>query len=708
MLFTTDGNEAIALNRETGTKIWSFDLGGSSRSSPSYANGIIYIGSHDRNLYALNATTGEKIWNYQTRNSIYSSPTVSNGLVYVGSMDGNIYAIGNKSVSSNPRTHPLSPGGEQVMFRFDSRHSGDYSPVAGRSLSNGQLLWKSRLSYNRWPEASAPTVANGFVFLGSNEFVYALNKKSGDILWAFTAGNMVTSTPAVDNGMVFVGSYDRKLYALDATDGVMIWNYSTGGAISSSPAVSGNTVFVCVRDGNLYAIDKASGTKLWNFTAGSGIESSPAVASGLVFIGSVDGKMNAVDTGSGQKLWNFSTPGSLWSSPSVVNNIVYFGSDDSNVYALNAMTGTKLWNYTTGGRIRSSPAVTNGIIYIGSFDDNLYALNATTGTLIWQNPMSLISSPAFAEWIVYVGGYNTLYALNATTGAIIWTSPADSSISSPSVSDGVVYFTGMFDEAYAVGSQVASTTPVIIDQPVSPIPTIFDNGGDDSPPAIRQSVVFSSETVNVGGDSDIRRINVTGHGVSDIVITGMKKSPVPAGIPVLEDPVYEYIEISPAHYTDISGAIIEFDVPQSWLDEHHANPTSVSLRRFHNNIWELLPTTVLKTSNGRVYLTAECTGFSFFAISIDKNTVTTPEITPMPVSTTMAAMAINGISRIVSPSSTETPVSSPPRQPPPANSLPLPFLIIGPTGIIVVLVGVIIVRRWWIRRQNPALFREYE
>jgi hypothetical protein len=50
-------------------------------------------------------SNGQLKWNYTTGSSVESSPAVANGVVYVGSYDNNVYAIGNESVS----TQPLSP-----------------------------------------------------------------------------------------------------------------------------------------------------------------------------------------------------------------------------------------------------------------------------------------------------------------------------------------------------------------------------------------------------------------------------------------------------------------------------------------------------------------------------------------------------------------------------------------------------------------------
>ena len=55
-------------------------------SSPAVANGVVYVGSADHNVYALNAGTGAKLWSYTAGGVSDSSPAVANGVVYVGSL----------------------------------------------------------------------------------------------------------------------------------------------------------------------------------------------------------------------------------------------------------------------------------------------------------------------------------------------------------------------------------------------------------------------------------------------------------------------------------------------------------------------------------------------------------------------------------------------------------------------------------------------
>src|SRR3989337_4151011 len=73
-------------------------------------------------------------------------------------------------------------------------------------------------------------------------------------LWKFNTGGQVDS-PAVVGGVVYVGSYDRKVYALNASNGDLIWNYTTGGEVDSSPAVVGGIVYVGSEDNRVYALN---------------------------------------------------------------------------------------------------------------------------------------------------------------------------------------------------------------------------------------------------------------------------------------------------------------------------------------------------------------------------------------------------------------------------------------------------------------------
>jgi outer membrane protein assembly factor BamB len=339
---------------------WKYATGlfpdyGTIRSSAAVANGVVYVGSSDYNLYAISASTGAKLWSYPLGAEVESSPAVANGVVYVGSRY--VYAL---------------------------------------NASSGALLWS--YAPEDFFRESSPAVVNGVVYIGSSSgTVYALNASTGAKLWSYTTGNAVSS-PAVVNGVVYIGSYDENVYAINASTGTKLWSYATGAGVNSSPAVANRVVYIGTSDGNIYALNAVTGVKMWSFTTTGAVESSPAVANGVVYVGDAlsyyfGGHLYALNASTGALLWSyaignaeeFGSTSSVVASPAVANGVVYVNSTDlsepSNLYAFNANTGAKLWSYADGNaeeNFNSSPAIVDGVVYIvagGDSGDNVYAFS---------------------------------------------------------------------------------------------------------------------------------------------------------------------------------------------------------------------------------------------------------------------------------------------------------------------------------------------
>ena len=140
--------------------------------------------------------------------------------------------ISSYCVSVASCTSASSSSGNWTMFRNDPSHSGT---TTGNSPTNSaKLLWNFTTMQG---VLSSPAVANGYVFVGSDEgAVYCLNSSNGELLWYFPTGNEVASSPAIYNGCVYIGSDDGNVYALNATNGEKLWNYTTGAVLRRLPA----------------------------------------------------------------------------------------------------------------------------------------------------------------------------------------------------------------------------------------------------------------------------------------------------------------------------------------------------------------------------------------------------------------------------------------------------------------------------------------
>jgi outer membrane protein assembly factor BamB len=359
-------------------------------------------------------------------------------------------------------------------FRSDLHNIGVYDD--GGKRPEGILLWNYTTG---GVVSSSPAVVNGIVYIGSQDHnLYALNASTGALLWKYNTTepyDWVSSSPAVVNGVVYIGGLKNKVHALNESTGTPLWIYTVPArqtariSVSSSPAVAEGVVYVGSYDGNLYALEAATGVLLWNFTAGQEyfMFSSPAMADGVVYIGSSGrdnltlGNIYALDAATGALLWKYTPGAGVSSSPAVTGGVIYFGSGSSsnpNLYALDASTGAIRWNYRTGRGVSSSPAVANGVVYFGSGDNDTYALNATTGALLWNYTTGgrVSSSPAVANGVVYFGSYdNNTYALDASTGALLWKYPTEAGISSsPAIVNGILYIGSNDGNVYAIGSPV--------------------------------------------------------------------------------------------------------------------------------------------------------------------------------------------------------------------------------------------------------------
>jgi outer membrane protein assembly factor BamB len=321
--------------------VWRFVTGGVVSSSPAIADGSVFFGSDDGNLYAVDAATGEEKWHFLTGKGVASSPAIVQGVVYAGSYDNNLYAV---------------------------------DAVTGRER------WRFKTASF---VTSSPTVSDGIVYFGSDDdHLYAVNAATGTVKWAFATESDVSSTPAVSGGMVFVGSNDKNLYAINTATGMQQWEFRTRSYIQSSPAVGNGIVYVGSNDNNVYALDAMTGTEKWRFATGGAVTSSPAVSQGVVYVGSHDTNLYAVDAVSGRERWRFATGNIVSSSPAIADGVIYFGSLDGRLYAIDAVTGIVNWQFSTGRGIYSSPAVADGMVYVGSYDKNLYAVGGKSAAAI--------------------------------------------------------------------------------------------------------------------------------------------------------------------------------------------------------------------------------------------------------------------------------------------------------------------------------------
>jgi eukaryotic-like serine/threonine-protein kinase len=360
------------------TLAWKFTTSGSIISSPSIANGIVYFGSQDKNIYAVGAFSGELIWKFATQNIIESSLAVANGKIYTGGDDGYIYCL--------------------------DAYTGT---LYWKTFVNGDLPY----TYGSFVLKSSPAVWGGRVYVGSiNGYMYAIDAVSGHIDWGFQTGGPIHSSPAVTDGAVYFTSEEPNtgaLYKLDAISGAQLWKkdlpyeyqFTGGNQMLGSPSVADGTVFTSASLRAYYAFDTNSGELKWSFTEPNAMEfiaSCPLHVDGQLFIINKF-SIASLDAGTGKENWSFFTGDELYTSLSYADGKIYMMTSQRHIFILDARNnGTKLASVEMPSASWSSPSIANGRLYIGNHDWNIYCFAPTvTEPSVTPSPENVFISPQY-------------------------------------------------------------------------------------------------------------------------------------------------------------------------------------------------------------------------------------------------------------------------------------------------------------------------
>jgi polyvinyl alcohol dehydrogenase (cytochrome) len=261
--------------------------------------------------------------------------------------------------------------------------------------------------------------------------------------WTFDAGGYVASTPAVEDGRVYVVA-QRGTYALDAATGAQIWkNDAVAG--TASPTLDGGKLFVNTGGAVLHRLDAKTGASEWHADVDPHPQaagfSSPVVAGDLVIVGSASieevsardnatfrGSLAAFDRETGAERWRHYTVEpphngvSIWSTPTVDLELgLVFGSTGNNytgeasdtsdsIFALKLSTGDLVWNHQLSQndiftipapRSPDSDFGTNPLLFDATIDGKrralvgggqksgmFWALDRETGDVVWNRQVS--------------------------------------------------------------------------------------------------------------------------------------------------------------------------------------------------------------------------------------------------------------------------------------------------------------------------------
>jgi len=176
-LFISASDGLHALSAENGAEIWFYPTVLPLGHSPTFVNGVVYVGGMDRMIHAVDAQTGQRLWAFEAEAGFHTNPLVVDGIVYAGNRDGYFYAI----------------------------HANENQ--------KGELAWKFKTGA---PILYSAAYKDKVVFFASNDMhAYALNAQTGKLVWKSDKlpGHGFNSFWPVVYGdlVVFSGSWNYRL-----------------------------------------------------------------------------------------------------------------------------------------------------------------------------------------------------------------------------------------------------------------------------------------------------------------------------------------------------------------------------------------------------------------------------------------------------------------------------------------------------------------
>ena len=273
---TTGRAEALALDAATGAIRWRKPLGAPARSSPTIADGRLFVTTLDNRLISLSAATGDRQWAYQASAAAttllgQAAPAVSDGLVVAGFGSGDLVAVRADSGALAWTDSLASARGRNSVADLSAirglpvlDHGRVYAIGVGGllvalDLRSGRRLWEREVG-----GGETPWLAGDWLFVQTlDQSLAAINREDGRVRW-------ITGLPRYDNpekrrdplfwagpvlagGKLVLAGTNEEALSIDPVTGTILGKQELRGAAAIAPVAAGGSLFIVTDDGTIQA-----------------------------------------------------------------------------------------------------------------------------------------------------------------------------------------------------------------------------------------------------------------------------------------------------------------------------------------------------------------------------------------------------------------------------------------------------------------------
>lgn len=262
VVFGSADCKIYGLNAQNGNLLWTVETSEPVLGAVTINNGTAYIGASDHTFRAINTCNGEIKWTFTgVKGYIETKPLVTDSKVIFGAWDNTLYALNKadgrelwKWTGGLTRMH-FSPAAvwpvaaEGKVFITDPQRA-----MTAIEIETGNTVWRTFQSMVRETIGLSEDGERIYSKTMNDSIVcYSTKGSHPHELWASNVGFGYEHAPSMQvekDGIVFGSTKEGLIFALEAKTGKVLWKHKIGNSlISTVVPLSGNRILFTATGG---------------------------------------------------------------------------------------------------------------------------------------------------------------------------------------------------------------------------------------------------------------------------------------------------------------------------------------------------------------------------------------------------------------------------------------------------------------------------
>lgn len=293
----------------------------------------------------------------------------------------------------------------QPVVAYGHVYAADRSGIVESIDLKGERSWKTDIS--DLPKGKQFTAdgnarisggllaANHKIYFGTeNAFVFALDSKTGKVLWRKNVPGEVIASPSIGDDVLVVVTNSGNLLAMDPQSGQIQWTTKLdlpsltlrGKAV---PVVTNGVIILGRSNGSVAIYSLRNGHRLFSkqLAVSDGIsqldrlvdvDSQPLILGNELFAIAYNGSLIALNLRNGQSDWKRSY--SAYRDMAMSGSELFLTDSRSHIIGIERLNGSELWQQRElQYRNVTAPAVAGNYVLVGDSEGYLYWLDRDTG-----------------------------------------------------------------------------------------------------------------------------------------------------------------------------------------------------------------------------------------------------------------------------------------------------------------------------------------